>query len=148
MTDIDILKDGGVEWTRHLQAAGIPRGEFDAYAARRKTVLKALQDTGKDFKRDGGIALVTGQDLEVARNLFADLRRYGLFVVTRGEVENWLGDLNVDRGKNTWLRSIFDKMGADPREAEYIRPTRGDVWDFVGEIGLWLKDNMRSGIPL
>ncbi|MBY3442400.1 ATP-dependent nuclease [Rhizobium laguerreae] len=148
VTDIDILKDGGVEWTRHLQAAGIPQGEFDAYAARRKTVLKALQDMGKDFKREGGIALLTGQDLEVARNLFADLRRYGLFVVTRGEVENWLEDLNVDRGKNTWLRSIFDKMGADPREAEYIRPTRGDVWDYVGEIGLWLKDNMRSGIPL
>ncbi|TCA01028.1 hypothetical protein [Rhizobium leguminosarum] len=111
-------------------------------------MLKALQDMGKDFKREGGIALLTGQDLEVARNLFADLRRYGLFVVTRGEVENWLEDLNVDRGKNTWLRSIFDKMRADPREAEYIRPTRGDVWDYVGEIGLWLKDNMRSGIPL
>jgi hypothetical protein len=148
VTDIDLLKDGGVEWTRHLQAANIPHGEFDAYANRRKSVLKALHDTGKEFKRDGGIALLAGQDVEMARNLLSDLSRYGLFVVSRGEVENWLEALNVDRGKNAWLRTIFDKMGADPRDEAYVKPAKGDVWDFVGEIGTWLKDNMRSGIPL
>jgi hypothetical protein len=147
ITDIDILKDGGPEWTRHLEAAGIPRGEFDAYANRRVNVLKALQGTGKDFKREGGLSLLTGQDAEMAKNLVADLRRYGLFVVPRGEVENWLEELEVDRGKSAWLRTIFDKMGADPQDKGYVRPKKGDVWDFVGEIGSWLKDNIRSGIP-
>ncbi|OCJ15263.1 hypothetical protein A6U87_24370 [Rhizobium sp. AC44/96] len=147
ITDIDILKDGGGEWTRQLQAAGIPQGEFEAYQNRRKTVLKALQDTGKEFKREGGTVLLAGEDAEMARNLLSDLRRYGLFVVSGGEVENWLEDLKVDRGKSAWLRSIFEKMGADPRDDDYLKPAKGDVWDFVGEVGSWLKDNTRSGIP-
>ncbi|MDO6966751.1 ATP-dependent nuclease [Rhizobium alvei] len=147
IVDIDVFKDGGAEWTKHLGAIGLPEGEYDAYASRRSTVFKALEAANKDFKTQGGITLLKGGDLEMAKNLLADLGRYGLFVVPRGEVEHWLMDLDVARSKNGWLRSIFEKMGSDPNSDGYVKPGIGDVWDFMGEISGWLKNRNRRGIP-
>ncbi|WP_162950120.1 ATP-dependent nuclease [Rhizobium jaguaris] len=148
VVDIDVLKDGGSEWTKHLNAIGMPVGELNAYANRRTATLKALQDTQKDYKKEGGIILLTNGDLEMAQNLLADLARYGLFVVARGEVENWLTDLDVERSKQKWLRNIFEKMGSDPNSEGYVKPTAGDVWDFIGDISSWMKNKDRRGIPV
>ncbi|MBY5341456.1 ATP-binding protein [Rhizobium leguminosarum bv. viciae] len=147
IVDLDVLKDGGSEWTKQLNAVGMPSGEHDAYANRRSTVLKSLMALDKDFKRDGGLNLLAGAEAETAWNLLLDLRRNGLFVVPRGEVENWLSDLNVERSKNGWLRDIFERMGSDPRSREYITPGDGDVWDFLGEIVEWMMNPNRRGIP-
>lgn len=147
VVDIDVLKDGGGEWTRHLSAAGIPEREHPAYATARESVLAAFKQTSKDFKREGGIYVLEGPDLEAARNLLDGLLRYGLFVVPRGEVETWLADLHVDRSKGKWLHSIFEVMGSDPKAAGYVRPSDGDVWDFVGGISGWIADPNRRGIP-
>ncbi|RIV11202.1 ATP-binding protein, partial [Klebsiella pneumoniae] len=70
-----------------------------------------------------------------------------LFVVPRGEIESWLADLDVDRSKNKWLRSIFEKMGSDPSAETYVMPREGDVWDFLGQISGWMRDKARRGIP-
>ncbi len=148
VVDIDVLKDGGVEFTRHLNAIGIPVGEHNAYASRRLAVLQALQNTQKDYKREGGIALLVDAKLEMAKNLLGDLSRYGLFIVDCGEVENWLVGLDVERTKQKWLRSIFEKMGSDPNSAGYVKPGQGDVWDFLGAITSWLTNKDRRGIPV
>ncbi|MDK4711573.1 AAA family ATPase [Rhizobium sp. CNPSo 4039] len=148
VTDLDVLKDGGEEWTRQLKASGLPSAEFQAYQNRRASVLSFLQNTNKNFKTEGGVGLLTGSELETASNLIEDLARYGLFVVPGGEVENWLSDLDIGRAKHTWLRDIFSKMGSDPTAATYVRPGAGDVWDFVGNIGIWLMAKNRRGIPL
>lgn len=146
--DIDVLKDGGSEWAKHLNAIGIPAGEHSAYASRRGATLKALDDTGRDYKKEGGITLLADSELEMAQNLLADLARYGLFIVPHGELENWLTTLDVKRSKKRWLHGIFEKMGSDPGSEEYVRPNSGDVWDFMGEISSWMKDKSRKGISV
>lgn len=147
VVDLDVLKDGGTDWVRQLRAIGVPSSEERAYSDRRVAVLASLTATGKDFKKAGGLSLLTGKELEAAQNLLQDLARYGLFVVNSGEVESWLAELEVDRSKQKWLRSIFDKMGSDPNSPGYVRPRDGDVWDFVGEITAWIADKKRRGIP-
>jgi predicted ATPase len=147
VVDIDVLKDGGAEWTRHLNAIGIPPSEQTSYATRRVAVLSSLDATGKNFKTEGGITVLNGSEREAAENLLDNLARYGLFIVPRGEIENWLTDLDVDRSKNKWLRNIFEKMGSDPSSEGYVKPQAGDVWDFVGQISQWINDKGRRGIP-
>ncbi len=144
--DIDIIGNGGQEWTRHLEACNVPALEHQAFSDWRSKVFESLKSKG-DFKTCGGTKLLSGPDHEAAENLFDDLARYGLFVVRRGELEAWLSNLDVPRSKNSWLRSIFERMGADPSSSNYVRPAAGDVWDFMGEVGKWLADSNRHGIP-
>ena len=115
--------------------------------ARRDSVLNVLKAKNAAFKTVGSIDLLSGQEHESAENLFNDLARYGFFVVPRGEVEAWLTELKVDRSKGTWLRTIFERMGSDPNLADYVKPSVGDVWDFIGQIRNWLVDPERRGIP-
>lgn len=83
----------------------------------------------------------------MANNFISDLNRHGFFAVPHGEVEAWLPNLNVSRSKHKWLHDIFEKMGADPNDASYIKPELGDVWDFMGGIAKWLRDERRHGMP-
>ncbi|WP_236774748.1 hypothetical protein [Agrobacterium tumefaciens] len=147
IVDIDVFKDGGNEWSRHLKAVNIPEGEFDAYASRRLRVLNALKATGQDFKTRGGIGLLQGSDMETAENLLNDLGSYGLFVVPIGELEAWLSGLNVERTKQKWLHTVFEKMGCDPSSKTYVQPETGDVWDFMGSLASWARNPQRRGIP-
>ena len=64
-----------------------------------------------------------------------------------GEIERWLENLDIERGKSSWLRNIFDKMGDDPDLDGYIKPTDGDVWDFIGKVSKWINDPNKKGIP-
>lgn len=147
IVDLDVLKEGGENWTRHLRGAGIPDGERDAYGRRRAVVLDTLNAlTPRDFKTAGGISLLAGSEREAADNLIHDLARYGMFVVPVGEVEAWLSGLNVPRAKHRWLRTIFEAMGGDPSSQEYLRPAAGDVWGFVSDIKRWLSNPARRGI--
>jgi ABC-type cobalamin/Fe3+-siderophores transport system ATPase subunit len=147
IADIDVLKDGGDEWTRHLKACGIPIGEHQPYGTRRVNVLDALRNKNSEFKIAGGIALLEGAERESAENLLGDLGRYGLFVVPRGEVEAWLSSLSVSRSKHGWLRSIFEVMGSDINAEGYVKPGPNDVWDFLARVRNWLVDPNRRGIP-
>lgn len=147
VVDIDVVKDGGLEWTRQLSACNVPVSEHQPFGNRRASVLSALSAKNPDFKSAGGMNLLSGANRESADNLFIDLARYGLFVVCCGEVEAWLANLNVSRAKHLWLRTIFEKMGSDPQLPAYVRPTSNDVWDFIGQMRKWLIDPRRRGIP-
>lgn len=146
--DLDVLKEGGASWSRQLAAIGIPAGERDAYGTRRAAVLKSLEAAAKsNFKIEGGIELLKGEDRETAINLLRDLAGYGLFIVPSGEVESWLPALAVQRSKSGWLKNVFESMGSDPTARDYVRPQAGDVWDFVGDMKGWLSNAERRGIP-
>lgn len=147
ITDIDVIKKGGKEWARHLNAYNIPVSEHQSYSTRRINILAFLNAVGDDYKTRGGIRLLSGAEREAADNLFDDLAKYGFFVVRGGEVEGWLSDLQVPRAKHPWLYSIFDKMGSDPNISSYVKPTQGDVWDFMGKLCTWFFDPQRRGIP-
>lgn len=84
-------------------------------------------------------------DKNAANEFFDTLSRYGVFVTRKGELERWLASLNVPGKKTEWTIAMLDKMGSDPGDASYVKPTTEDVWDFVRSIVAWIKDPSRKG---
>lgn len=99
------------------------------------------------MKRDGGVTALEKDARESCESLFEQLAGYGIFVVPIGEVESWLAELEVDGHGPEWLVEIFEKMGADPANPEYLKPNAEGVWAFVENIGKWLRDEDRKGMP-
>lgn len=71
-----------------LESAFVPELEHEAMSNLRLKVKTALEATGKDMKRDGGVKLLAGEEREGAENLFEKLGEYGVFVVRNGEIES------------------------------------------------------------
>ena len=147
VVDIDVVKDGGQEFTSLLCSANVPEPLHDAFASMRGAVKSAFLATGRNMKIDGGIALLQGAEKESALGLFSQLAEYGVFVVPGGEVESWLSCLKVGGHGPPWLVAMFERMGENPSLPDYIRPADGDVWKFIGCIRKWLMDGNRKGIP-
>jgi len=147
VADIDILNQGGSIWTSHLAAANVPTAMHQSLGIQRANVWASLAANGKDPKIDGGLALLSGSELEAAENLLKQLAEYGLFVVPAGEVEHWLATTGVSRNKHGWLRSIFSAMRDNPADPNYVQPAAEDVWDFMGIVKAWMANPMRRGIP-
>ncbi|CAN1210476.1 AAA+ ATPase domain-containing protein [Tumidithrix helvetica PCC 7403] len=146
IVDVDILKDGGQEWTKFLKGGFIPELEHQSLGGLRSAVNQKIKDTGLDMKK-GGIDILSGSDKEAANNLFEKLAEYGLFVVRKGELESWLSSLGASGHGSNWLIDIFGKMGEDPELANYLKPSDDDVWLFCGEIKKWFTNPNRKGIP-
>ena len=110
--------------------------------------MAEFQKTTKDMKRDGGVSILGRSEKEAALNLFSHLMEYGVFVVNGGELESWLKHLGASGHGPSWLIDIFEKMGENPEEQNYLLPSNGDVWDFIGLIKSWIENPHRKGIPL
>lgn len=147
IVDIDILKDGGNVWSGFLKGGFIPEIERHALALARAEVKSKFDLLNKDMKREGGLNLLTGEDNESATNLLERLSEYGLFVVPGGEIESWLKALGAHNHGPSWLIEIFEKMGEDPSNAGYVKPSAGDVWSFIDRARGWLTNPARKGIP-
>ena len=147
IADIDVLNQGGTNWTNHLKALAVPRAQHQPLGTQRANVWNSLTRGDRQPKTDGGISLLTDEEREAAENLLNQMKEYGMFIVPNGEVERWLPDLDIDRRKYKWLRSIFDCMGNEPATDTYLTPSNEDVWAYVNEIGNWLKSPNRRGIP-
>ncbi len=147
IVDVDILKDGGKNWTDFLKGGFIPEVSNIGFGQIRSAIRQKCEDTGKDMKRDGGVEILDATDKEAAQNLFRQLGEYGLFVVESGELESWLKALGATGHGPSWLIDIFEKMGEDPDDANYVAPTESDVWAFIEQVGRWLKSPDRKGIP-
>lgn len=148
IVDLDVLEDGGKDWTRQLTAAGIPEASHQGYGSQRKAILEALRKFGDDkaYKTGGGIDVLESGIKNAAEDLLKTLQSYGLFVVSIGEVEGWLAHLNISKSKHTWLHKVFEKMGADPAHADFVTPQKGDVWDFLGALNDWFSTPERRGM--
>jgi predicted ATPase len=147
IVDIDVLKEGGVVWSSFLEGGFVPEIERQSLALSRAAVRSRLDATGRDMKREGGVDLLGSADKEAAINLLERLSEYGLFVVPRGEIESWLRALGAGGHGPNWLIDVFEKMGEDPANAGYVRPVSGDVWGFIADVGRWLTNPNRKGIP-
>ena len=143
--DIDALNPE-TNFPALLEATNYPK-PHDAIKLERAGVWSDLISDDKKPKSHGGISLLDGTAKEKAVNLFERLDRYGLFVLRHGEVEHWLSDLNVPRSKR-WLRNIFEALGSDPKAPNYAHPDDYDVWAFLDNVAVWIKDKARRGIPL
>lgn len=61
---------------------------------------------------------------------------YGLFIVSVGQLEDWLAQLGVVVAeKKDWLPAMFAAMGTDPSHSSYVKPGNDDVWVFLGGLG-------------
>jgi hypothetical protein len=147
IVDIDVVKEGGVVWSSLLEAANIPSLAQGALSTMRVSVKAAMIGTGKDMKRDGGLAILQEGDREAAKSLLDQLATYGIFVVPGGELESWLKPLGATSHGPAWLTGIFEKMGEDPSTEGYLKPADGDVWKFISLLRVWLVDANRKGIP-
>ncbi len=147
VVDVDILKEGGANWTNLLTSATVPAISHGSLATMRSAVKAAMDATCRDMKREGGVSILGRQDREAAQNLLSQLREYGVFVVSRGELESWVKVLGANGHGPSWLIEVFERMGEDPMSPAYTRPTDGDVWEFISEIKSWLIDPDRKGIP-
>lgn len=147
IVDIDVLKEGGAVWAKPMNGAFIPEISHQGLGTERAALLAAFGRSGKDMKRDGGIEVLKPSEQEACRNFFGNLAEYGIFIVPSGEVESWLRGLKVNRGKATWLSTIFEAMGEDSASANYVRPAEGDVWDFIGSMASWVRNARRKGVP-
>ena len=113
-----------------------------------RSLLKAkFNELGKEMKKDGGVEALPDSEREAANNFFNQLEEYGLFVARNGEVEHWLSYLGVTAHKSIWLSAIFERMGSDSKDPNYVKPREGDVWGFMGKISQWMMDDNRKGIP-
>lgn len=147
VVDVDVLKDGGSNWTNLLSSANIPAIAHGSLATMRSAVKQAMDNTGRNMKRDGGIAILQQQDQEAAMNLLNQLGEYGIFVVPGGELESWLRHLAASGHGPAWLIDVFEKMGEDPDSQVFLKPSSDDVWAFMQKIKAWLIDSNRKGIP-
>jgi energy-coupling factor transporter ATP-binding protein EcfA2 len=148
IVDIDVLKDGGGEFTKVLDGALVPEVNHPGLHKHRQAVMRAVERTGRNLKREGGVGILEGEEREGCENLLAQLKQYGIFVVERGELESWLRGIGVDGGHGpVWLQRMFDALGSDPSAPDYVRPAEGDVWGFLDQIRSWARDPNKRGIP-
>jgi ABC-type cobalamin/Fe3+-siderophores transport system ATPase subunit len=147
IVDVDVLKEGGVVWTRLLESANVPEITRTALATTRASLKTAMDASGKDMKRDGGVAILEASDREAALGLFQQLGDYGVFVVPGGELESWLKPVGASGHGSVWLINMFEKIGQDPDAAGYLKPATDDIWHFMSAIKKWLTDASRKGIP-
>lgn len=148
IVDIDVFKEGGKTFTKLLNGAFIPDGLHQSFSNLRASIFALFSASGKDMKTEGGIDLLTGDNKETCNKFVLDFAEYGIFIVPNGEVESWLEYLGQKSGHgSSWLIPIFEKMGSDQLDANYVKPIEGDVWDFISRIKKWVNDNKRKGIP-
>lgn len=145
ISDIDVIKDGGKTWTEWLRSAQIPEALHSGYANQRATIKACFEDTGRNMTTDGGIEILPTNDRLAADQLFDNLAQYGIFVVRRGELETWLQNLSIPGKKTDWTVAMLEKLGSDPVDPAYVKPTVGDVWDFMREIIAWIRNPARKG---
>jgi hypothetical protein len=145
--DVDVLKDGGSVWTGLLASAFVPELQHNSLGSLRAAVNRAVQATGHDMKKDGGICLLESAERDAARNLFQQISEYGIFVVSEGELESWLKTLGANGHGPAWLIDMFEKMGEDLESPSYVKPSTDDVWLFMSEVKAWLTNPLRKGIP-
>lgn len=147
VVDIDVLKEGGQVWTRLLDAANVPATSRTALNSLRVAVLREFEKSGKDMKRDGGVRVLGTDAGDSCRSLLDQLSDYGIFVVPEGEVESWLPALGATGHGPNWLIEVFEKMGANPRDPDYVKPQGDGIWTFVEKIGRWIQNENRRGMP-
>lgn len=147
IVDIDVLKDGGSNWTNLLSSTNFPDISQDSLATMRAAIKRAMDSTGKNMKSEGGVDILPNSDKEAALNLLNQLGEYGIFVVPSGELESWLKHLGASGHGPSWLINMFEKMGEDPDSPDFLKPATDDIWMFMQKIQFWLTDPNRKGIP-
>lgn len=148
IVDVDVVKEGGKVWTKLLSSANVPDVTINSTGISRGHLKSAFDAKGVNFKTNGGVEVLDQTDKEACNNLFDQLDEYGIFAVRKGELESWLKPLGTTASHSPeWLIEIFEKLGEDPSSATYVKPSTGDIWDFIFKIKTWFSNPTRKGTP-
>ena len=147
IVDVDAIKDKGENFNKLLKGSQLPQILHSGIQLQRSCIFEALENTGKDMKKEGGIDILDGDEKDAMNSVLKTFSNYGAFIVPGGELESWLKHLDATGHSPGWLVQVFEKFGSSPAAASYVQPAPGDVWDFIGEVKLWLVDPERKGIP-
>nr|WP_240360819.1 AAA family ATPase [Pyxidicoccus caerfyrddinensis] len=148
IVDMDVVKEGGKVFSNILEAAGVPSLMRQSLGDVRGKLKDALDAANPNWKIQGGIGTLGKDDAAACRDFIEKLAEYGVFVVPGGELESWLPHLKVNKSKHLWLGEVFGQMGSDPASADYMKPSLGDVWEFMRRIARWIGNPNRKGLPL
>jgi len=144
VVDLDIFKDK-TAFKKLLSAAKVPQNLINTWGSLRGQIKRAFEEKNSDPKNDG-LKKLEDSEKESAQNLIDNLKDYGIFLVPVGELEMWMKDLEVNGKGPSWLIKIFEQMGADPSDSNYIKPADNDVWFFIREIASWVDNPNRKGV--
>jgi predicted ATPase len=148
IVDVDVVKEGGTVWTNLLSSANVPSVTIQSTGISRGHIKTAFDTKGINFKTHGGVDVLDNSEKEACNNLFDQLDEYGIFAVRKGELESWLKSLGTTSSHSPeWLIEIFEKLGEDPSSATYVKPSTGDIWDFIFKIKTWFTNPTRKGTP-
>ncbi|WP_353096633.1 ATP-dependent nuclease [Empedobacter brevis] len=148
IVDVDVVKEGGKVWTNLLSSANVPDVTIKSTNISRGHLKTAFDTKDVNFKTNGGIEVLGQADKEACNNLFDQLDEYGIFAVRKGELESWLKPLGTTASHSPeWLIEIFEKLGEDPSSETYVKPSTGDIWDFIYKIKTWFSNPTRKGTP-
>jgi hypothetical protein len=142
LLDLDLLK-GRDDLRDLMRAAFVPAVFWEPWEELRRRMHQKMNNA--EYK-DGGVYRLGGDGRDAADRLLANLAEYGVFLVPVGELECWLTELEVGGHGPEWLTMIFQKMGNDPADPGYHRPTGGGVWRFVQRVAAWISDPRRKGM--
>jgi len=145
IVDLDIIKDGGKNWTQWLKAARVPDVLHNGLGQQRAEINSLFMATGRDMATDGGVNLLRNSDLLAANMFFDGIEDFGIFTVRKGELENWLSYLNIPGKKTDWAVAMLERLGSDPNEERYIKPRSDDVWEFLRKVVNWISNPARNG---
>lgn len=148
IVDVDVVKEGGKVWTNLLSSANVPDVTIKSMGVSRGHLKSAFDAKDVNFKTNGGVDVLNQHDKEACNDLFDQLDEYGIFAVRKGELESWLKPLGTTaRHSPEWLIEIFEKLGEDPSSTTYVKPSTGDIWDFIFKIKTWFSNPTRKGTP-
>ena len=142
LLDLDLLK-GRDDFRDLCSAAFVPEVFWEPWEELRRRMHQKMNNA--DYK-DGGVYHLGGADREGADRLLENLAEYGVFLVPVGELECWLRGLEVGGHGPEWLTTVFQKMGNDPSDPGYQRPTGGGVWAFMQRVAAWIAEPRRKGM--
>ncbi len=144
VVDLDILKVDDLKAL--LDDCFVPAALSNGMTATKGQLGAAYRAAGVDMKQVGLAGLDT-TNREAGDGLLKQLREYGIFAVSIGEVERWLSHLGVTGDKSSWLARMFERLGSQPESTEYVKPGAGDVWEFVESMQAWVGNPDRKGMP-
>jgi hypothetical protein len=129
-----------------LAAANIPEAISRGLGQLRGDLAKHVVNR-KSLKAEG-LSIFSGEIRESWDKYLEDLADYGIFAVPVGELEGWLPELTVARGRKAdWIVDMFSAMGSDPKSPSYVRPAVDGPWEFMRKVSRWILNPRRRGMP-